>query len=69
MFLFQYHEDRLHLLADEQRRDEPRQRQLHELDERRRGSRVQIPAPRGMPYTGPERRLIPCPEMREAVTP
>lgn len=69
MFMFQYHHDRLHLLADELRRDEPRQRLLRDIGERHHDLRAPVAAPRATSYTGPERRLVPCPEMKEAMTP
>jgi len=77
MFLFQYHEDSLRLLEEERGRDERGRRLLRELSELRSAGSTSlepaalpaVPARRTTTYTGPERRMVPCPEMKEAMTP
>ena len=77
MFLFQYHEDNLRLLEEDRRRDERRDRLLRDLHELRSAGPTSlepaalpaVPARRTTTYTGPERRMVPCPEMKEAMTP
>ena len=77
MFLFQYHEDNLRLLEEERKRDERRNGLLRDLLEVRRTASpagedeasARTAAPRAASYTGPERRLVPCPEMKEAMIP
>jgi hypothetical protein len=74
MFLFQHPEDYLQALEVERERAERRNRLLREL----RGatppfdgattSRLAAAMARN-PYSGPERRSMPCPEMKEAMTP
>lgn len=68
MILLPFHEDNLHLREEELARTERGNRQARETLELRRASApaVALPAAR---YTGPERRLVPCPEMKEAMTP
>ncbi len=74
MFLFQHPEDYLQALEVERERREQRDRLLREL----RGAappfdggltRRLVAALRPDPYAGPERRSVPCPEMKEAMTP
>lgn len=77
MNLFQYHEDSLRLLEAERKRDERRNRLLREIRELRsaasplgeRGTHSPAPKRPAPSYAGPERRLVPCPEMKEGVTP
>jgi hypothetical protein len=76
MFLFQFHEDSLHQLEEELQRDERGRRHLRDLDESRiaTASIAGRDPTRGAStgtarYTGPERRLVPCPEMKEAMIP
>jgi hypothetical protein len=80
MFLFQYHEDSLRLLEEERKRDERRNRLLREIREIRelrsaaspvgaREAHSQAATARTPAYAGPERRLVPCPDMKEAMTP
>jgi hypothetical protein len=73
MFLFQHPEDYLRSLELERERNERRSRWLRELrgatprfggQERRLAA-----APAKVSYSGPERRSVPCPEMKEAMTP
>lgn len=76
MFLFQFHEDHLRNLEEERQRDERGRRHLRDLDESRIAAASvagrhpsRSAATRTAPYAGPERRLVPCPEMKEAMTP
>jgi hypothetical protein len=76
MFLFQYHEDNLHLLKEERKRDERGRRHLREMGEpgsavspTRKREASGSATPRTAAYTGPERRMVPCPDMKEAMTP
>jgi hypothetical protein len=74
MFLFQHPRDHLDAVELERERIERRNRLLREL----RGatppfdgaptSRLAAAMARA-PYTGPERRSVPCPEMKEAMIP
>jgi hypothetical protein len=76
MFLFQFHEDSLHQLEEELQRDERGRQHLRDLDESRIATAsiagrdpTRGASPRTARYTGPERRLVPCPEMKEPMTP
>jgi hypothetical protein len=77
MFLFQFHEDSLRQLKEERRRDERHAQLLVELRALRGavppfdgGATRRLTAAMAEPrYAGPERRLVPCPEMKEATTP
>ena len=75
MFLFQFHVDSLRLLEAERKRNEPLDRHLRELHELQSAATParehEAPSPAVSPrsaYTGPERRSVPCPEMKEAMT-
>ncbi len=74
MFLFQHPEEYLRALEVERERNERRNRLLREL----RGAtppfdggttRRLAAAMANAPDAGPERRGVPCPEMKEATTP
>jgi hypothetical protein len=75
MFLFQHPEDYLRSLDVERERREHHDRLLREL----RGAtsrsgegeaRHSVAAPTKVSYSGPERRAgMPCPELKEAMTP
>ena len=77
MNLFQYHEDSLRLREAERKRDERGRRHLRELEEARsaappageRGTHSRAATPPTPSYAGPERRMVPCPELNEAMTP
>lgn len=77
MFLLQYHEDNLRLLEEERKRDERHNRLLRDLRELRSATppvdsgptRRLAAAMTDARYSGPERRAVPSPEMKEAVTP
>jgi hypothetical protein len=76
MFI-QYHEDSLRLLEVERERDERRDQLLRELRALRGATPpfdgAQTPrlaaAMTSASYSGPERRGVPCPEMKEAMSP
>ena len=77
MNLFQYHEDSLRLLEAERRHEERGRRHLRELEEARstgspvaeRGTHSRAATRPDRSYAGPERRMVPCPELNEAMTP
>ena len=68
MILLPFHEDYRHLREEELLRAERGNRQEREIHELRRAPATSPAAPAGR-YTGPERRLVPCPDMKEAMTP
>ena len=68
MILFPFHEDYLHLREEELARAERGNRQERETLELRSAPAPAVALPTAR-YAGPERRLAPCPEMKEAMNP
>ena len=68
MIVLPYHEDYLHLREEELARAERGNRQTREARELRSGAAPVATTPAAR-YTGPDRRMVPCPEMKEAMTP